>query len=149
MKNLLPYSLLVCVLYLLLWPVPISPVAWDSPKPPSMTGVYAKNDYLKNIEIFWENDGHYGPEDIAIYDGNLYAGYHDGLIMSSVGEFYHTNGRPLGMVFDADNNLIVADAIQGLISIDQTGAATTLTVQSDSDNIPLGFTDDLDIASDG
>ena len=149
MKNLLSYSLLICVLYLLLWPVPINPVAWDSPKPPSMTGVYAKNDYLKNIEIFWENDGHYGPEDIAIYDGNLYAGYHDGLIMSSVGEFYHTNGRPLGMVFDDNNNLIVADAIQGLISIDQRGIATTLAVKSDSDNIPLGFTDDLDIASDG
>ena len=31
----------------MLWPVPINPVAWDSPDPPSMTGVYAKNDYLK------------------------------------------------------------------------------------------------------
>ena len=42
-----------------MWPVPINPVAWDSPSPPSMTGVYAKTDYLKNIEIFWESDGHY------------------------------------------------------------------------------------------
>ena len=133
----------------MLWPVPINPVSWDSPSPPSMTGVYAENDYLKNIEIFWENDGHDGPEDIAIHDGNLYAGYNDGLIMSSVGEFYNTNGRPLGMMFDDQNNLIVADAIQGLLSINQRGVATTLTVKSDSDNIPLGFTDDLDIASDG
>ena len=52
MKNILSYSLLICLFYLLLWPVPINPVAWDSPNPPSMTGVYAKNDYLKNIEIF-------------------------------------------------------------------------------------------------
>lgn len=147
--KILSSSVLICLLYLLLWPVPINPIAWDSPNPPSMTGIYAKNDYLKNIEIFWANDGHYGPEDIAIYDGNLYAGYHDGVIMSSSGEFYNTNGRPLGMVFDSDSNLIVADAIQGLISVNQKGIATTLSTKSDSDGIPLGFTDDLDIASDG
>ncbi|MEC7822805.1 MAG: SMP-30/gluconolactonase/LRE family protein, partial [Candidatus Neomarinimicrobiota bacterium] len=146
MKNLLSYFLLFGLLYLFLWPVPIDPVSWETPKPPTMEGIYAKNDYLKNIEIFWANDGHYGPEDIAINDGNLYAGYHDGVIMSSVGEFYNTNGRPLGMTFDSNNNLIVADAIQGLISINQEGVSTTLTIKSDSDNIPLGFTDDLDIA---
>ena len=132
--------------YLLLWPVPINPVSWDSPDPPSMRGIYEKNDYLKNIEIFWENDGHSGPEDIAIHDDNLYVGYHDGLIMRSDGEFYNTNGRPLGMVFDAGNNLIVADAIQGLISINQNGIASTLSIKSDSDGIPLSFADDLDIA---
>ena len=53
------------------------------------------------------------------------------------------------MAFDFDNNLIVADAIQGLISINKEGVATTLTIKSDSDNILLGFTDDLDIATDG
>ena len=149
MKNLLSYFLLFGLLYLFLWPVPIDPVSWETPKPPTMEGIYAKNDYLKNIEIFWENDGHYGPEDIAINNDNLYVGYHGGVIMSSIGEFYNTKGRPLGMTFDSNSNLIVADAIQGLISIDQQGIATTLTTKSDSDNIPLGFTDDLDIASDG
>ena len=149
MKNLIFYSLLICLSYLLLWPVPIKPVSWESPTPPSMTGTYKKNDYLKNIEIFWENDGHYGPEDIAIHEDNLYVGYHDGLIMRSDGEFYNTNGRPLGMVFDAGDNLIVADAIQGLISINQNGIATTLSTKSDSDGIPLSFADDLDIATDG
>ena len=102
-----------------MWPVPINPVSWESPQPPSMTGVYAKNKYLKNIEIFWDDDGHYGPEDIVIRDGVLYVGYHDGVIMSSLGEFHNTRGRQLGMVFDANNNIIVADAIQGLISINQ------------------------------
>jgi hypothetical protein len=149
MKNILSYFLLICLCYLLLWPVPINPVSWDSPEPPSMTGVYAKNDYLKNIEIFWEDDGHYGPEDIAISGGTLYTGYHDGVIMSSLGKFYNTGGRPLGMVFDANNNLIVADAIQGLISINQQGVATTLSTKSNSDGIPLSFADDLDIATDG
>ena len=69
--------------------------------------------------------------------------------MRSDGEFYNTNGRPLGMVFDAGNNLIVADAIQGLISINQNGIASTLSIKSDSDGIPLSFADDLDIATDG
>ncbi|MDC1000410.1 SMP-30/gluconolactonase/LRE family protein [Candidatus Marinimicrobia bacterium] len=149
MKNLTFYSLLICLLYLLLWPVPIKPVSWESPTPPLMTGVYEKNDYLKNIEISWENDGHYGPEDIVIHENNIYVGYHDGLIMRSDGEFYNTNGRPLGMVFDAENNLIVADAIQGLISINQDGIATVLSTKSDSDGITIGHADDLDISTDG
>ena len=53
------------------------------------------------------------------------------------------------MAFDAEGNLIIADAIQGLISIDIDGKINTLSRKSDSDNIPLNFVDDLDIASDG
>ncbi len=150
MKKISLYFLLISLLYLLFWPVPINPVPWDSPDPPKMTtGIYAKNDFLKHIEIFWENDGHYGPEDIVVSDGEIYAGYHDGLIMSSNGEFFNTGGRPLGMAFDSEKNLIVADAIKGLISINQKGVATTLSIKSDSDNMPIGFADDLDIARDG
>ena len=141
--------MLIALLYLLFWPVPISPIPWDSPNPPTMTGIYAKNNYLKHVEIFWDDDGHYGPEDIVVRDDKLYAGYDDGLIMSTEGEFFNTGGRPLGMTFDSKNNLIVADAIKGLISINQKGVATILTVKSDSDNIPIGFADDLDIARDG
>lgn len=149
MKKILLYFLLIALLYILFWPVPISPVPWDSPNPPTMTGIYAKNNYLKHVEIFWDDDGHYGPEDIVVRDDKLYAGYDDGLIMSTEGAFFNTGGRPLGMTFDSENNLIVADAIKGLISINQKGVATTLTVKSDSDNIPIGFADDLDIARDG
>ena len=53
------------------------------------------------------------------------------------------------MAFDSNDNLIVADAIQGLISIDDSGEVTSLSIKSDSDNIPFKFVDDLDIASDG
>ena len=69
--------------------------------------------------------------------------------MSSEGIFSNTEGRPLGMAFDLEDNLIVADAIQGLISIDVSGKVTSLSIKSDSDDIPFKFVDDLDIASDG
>ena len=76
-------------------------------------------------------------------------GYENGVIKNTDGIFSNTKGRPLGMAFDAEGNLIIADAIQGLISIDINGTINILSRKSDSDNIPLNFVDDLDIASDG
>ena len=76
-------------------------------------------------------------------------GYENGVIKNTNGIFSNTKGRPLGMAFDAEGNLIIADAIQGLISIDMNGTINTLSRISNSDNIPLNFVDDLDIASDG
>ena len=69
--------------------------------------------------------------------------------MNSDGVFSNTKGRPLGMAFDLEENLIVADAIKGLLLIDAGGTVNILSIQSDSDNIPFRFVDDLDIASDG
>ena len=76
-------------------------------------------------------------------------GYENGVIKNTDGIFSNTKGRPLGMAFDAEGNLIIADAIQGLISIDINGKINILSRKSDSDDIPLNFVDDLDIASDG
>tara|TARA_B100001146_G_scaffold45060_1_gene38710 strand:- start:1427 stop:2497 length:1071 start_codon:yes stop_codon:yes gene_type:complete len=157
MLKILRFILLfpaLCLFYLLVWPVEIDPVAWDSPIPPAMEGSFAKNNFLKDVEILGLNDG-IGPEDVAIDDsGNMYAGYDDGRIIkydktgNRMGIFVETNGRPLGMRFDLDGNLIVADAIRGLIKVDMQGTLTVLSTKSD-DGIPLGFTDDLDIANDG
>ena len=69
--------------------------------------------------------------------------------MSNDGIFSNTKGRPLGMAFDSEENLIIADAVRGLISIDRNGEVKTLSTKSDSDDIPFKFVDDLDIASDG
>ena len=69
--------------------------------------------------------------------------------MSNDGIFSNTKGRPLGMAFDSEENLIIADAVRGLISIDRNGEVKTLSTKSDSDNIPFKFVDDLDIANDG
>ena len=54
----------VCLFYLLVWPVEIDPVAWDAPIAPAMESSFAKNNFLKNVEILGLNDG-IGPEDIG------------------------------------------------------------------------------------
>tara|TARA_X000000368_G_scaffold78280_1_gene58515 strand:- start:2475 stop:3716 length:1242 start_codon:yes stop_codon:yes gene_type:complete len=138
-------------------------------------GSSAQYDILGRIIIEPGGFSHYaGPEDIVptdkIYEiiggttvEYLYAGYDNGHIIkyrkNTVFDgtccyknsefFYDTKGRPLGMALDANNNLIVADALRGLLAINQEGIGTTLSTKSDSDGIPMKFTDDLDIAKDG
>ena len=155
MKNIINISnsililLTVIIIYFLVWPVPVEPNSWESPRDSRADSLYSLNQKLKNIKIFWTNDGYSGPEDIVLKNGKIYVGYDNGIIMSSDGIFSNTKGRPLGMAFDLEGNLIVADAIQGLLLIDMSGTVNTLSIKSDSDNIPFKFVDDLDIASDG
>ncbi|MCH7613010.1 MAG: SMP-30/gluconolactonase/LRE family protein, partial [Candidatus Marinimicrobia bacterium] len=83
----------------------------------------------------------------------IYAPYEDGRIMrydangQNGQEFVNTGGRPLGLEFDAIGNLIVCDTKKGLLSVSPEGRLTTLTTEADG--VPFGFTDDVDIASDG
>jgi sugar lactone lactonase YvrE len=58
-----------------------------------------------------------------------------------------TGGRPLGMELDAAGNLIVCDAVKGLLSVGRDGRVERLT--GDAAGTPIGFADGLDIASDG
>ncbi len=62
-------------------------------------------------------------------------------------EFVDTQGKPLGLEFDNHQNLIVADADKGLLSINQQGQITVLTDSVNGNR--MKFVDDLDIASDG
>ena len=43
----------------------------------------------------------------------------------------HTKGRPLGMEFASDGNLIAADAFRGLLSVSPQGTVTVLTNSAD------------------
>jgi sugar lactone lactonase YvrE len=61
--------------------------------------------------------------------------------------FSNTQGRPLGLAFDLNGNLIVADAIKGLLSVSLDGAINVLS--TGADGVPFGCTNDLDIAADG
>jgi YD repeat-containing protein len=145
--------LIPAAVYLLTWPVEIDPVAWTPPPAPPLEGVYAPNTYLDEVERIL--DGQFtGPEDIAMdAEGRLYTGVVDGRIVrcntdgTGVITFADTKGRPLGLAWDAAGNLIVADALRGLLSIDPGGSVSTLVTECDG--IPLGFTDDVDIARDG
>ena len=95
-----------------------------------------------------------GPEAIAFDDeGKMYTANEDGRIIvlprdgTDPYDFAQTEGRPLGLKFDLQGNLIVADAYEGLLSIDTTGEITILSTECDS--LPFLLTDDLDISSDG
>ncbi|MBC8346282.1 MAG: SMP-30/gluconolactonase/LRE family protein [Candidatus Marinimicrobia bacterium] len=139
--------------YLLFWPVGADPVVWEAPVAPEMTGQFAPNQYLEDAEILGLKDG-IGPEDVAVDEsGNIFAPYDDGRIIQydvfgkNQGVFVNTNGRPLGLDFDADGNLIIADAYKGLLRADPNGELTTLSTEADG--IVFMFTDDVDVAADG
>lgn len=135
-----------------LLPAPISPAAYLPPKPQNMTGVLATKNLLQNAELLALGEIN-GPEEVALdSQGRVYSGTQDGKIMmltpdGKLSVFAETFGRPLGMQFDKNHNLIVCDADKGLLSIDPQGKITVLA--SSVNGIPLKFTDALDISSQG
>ncbi len=139
------------ILYLLLWPVNIDPAAWTPPQAPPASGVYAVNDRLTEMEKLLE--GYFSPESVAMDEnGMIYTGLLDGRILriSPDGkevEVFAEAGEPNGIKFDAQGNLIVADAILGLISVDRGGNITMLT--KEIDGTPINLANDLVISSDG
>ena len=156
MKRLILRSsialVVVLLIYLLTWPVPINPVAWSPPPAPELTGPYAPNSELTSIEKL-KIEG-FAPEDVAFdSQDRIYCGDDHGRIFRFQPDgtrpelFAETKGRPLGLIFDRDGNLIVADAINGLISIAPDGKGTVLS--NEADKVPFRCLNDLDIAADG
>jgi len=145
-------------LYLLLWPVPIEPIAWSPPPNPGLTGPYAANNVLAQAERYPLAGGH-GPEDTALGpDGLIYTGLADGSVVrfspagnGAVETIVNTGGRPLGLQFHNDR-LYIADAFVGLIYIDDATSASGHQIQIATDEVngeKMVFVDDLDIAADG
>jgi sugar lactone lactonase YvrE len=141
------------IVYLLTWPVPIEPQAWQAPPNAGYTGVFAPNERLRAIEQLPLGD-QYGPEEVIVGEqGELYAATHDGWIVrmtadgSQVRNWVQTDGRPLGLAFDPQGNLIVADAFRGLLQITPTGTVTELATEADG--IPIRYANNVDVAVDG
>ena len=154
--------IVLIIAYLLVYPVPISPAVWDPPPAPTLTGQYQQNSRLAGVERLSLGTGDsppgagFAPEDVAIDAegrGRIYAGLDDGRIMrlqadgTRPDEFSNTHGRPLGLVFDGNGNLIVADAIKGLLSIASDGSASVLSTEADG--LRFACTNDLDVGRDG
>ena len=141
--------------FLFFWPTDVEPVAWQPAKAPSLkAGIYAENSLLANIKPVGSQSLH-GPEALVIDDdGFLITGLHDGRIVRTstdgyaVKELVNTQGRPLGLAWHPDGRLIIADAIRGLLALDLSSNVLTVLAAADGEN-RLGFTDDLDISSDG
>lgn len=153
LTTVLIFVALALGFYLLLWPVRIEPVAWTPAPDPGLTGPYAQNTPMTGLSTLLTNEG-LGPEDVTRdANGFFYTGMQDGRILRFPAEgdqselFVNTGGRPLGMQFDAQGNLIVADAFKGLLSITPSGNITVLTDSINGQK--MLFPDDLDIAADG
>lgn len=155
-RNILAFivALLAATLvYLFFAPVPIAPAAWTPATDPGLVGPYQQNSRLASVQRLSLGQGH-APEDVAIdADGNIYGGFEDGRIVQLAANgtrprvFADTQGRPLGLVFDREGNLIVTDAVKGLLSINKAGEVKLLA--DEADGVKFGCLNDLDVAADG
>ncbi len=151
--GILGVVIVLILFYFLAWPVPVDPVAWEAPPNPGYNGVFAANQKLQGVETLSIGKNS-GPEDIALdSEGRIYAATHAGNIVrlkadgSQPENWVNTKGRPLGIDFDNQGNLIVADAYRGLLSIDPGGTVIVLT--NEVNGTPILYADDVDVADDG
>ena len=139
--------------YLLFWPVPIDPVAWQAPAFGGYVGPYARNERLaaaRAVPVAPE----IGPEHIAFGpDGKLYTGVLSGAVLrmnpdgTDIEIVVNTGGRPLGMAFDADGRLIVADAMRGLLTVGSDGSVAVVADRLGTE--PILYADAVVVAGNG
>jgi sugar lactone lactonase YvrE len=144
---------LALLAYLLLWPVPIEPVAWQAPAFAGYTGPHASNERLAAVQAV-SVGGEIGPEHIEIGpDGKVYTGVLSGAVLrtnpdgSAPETVVDTGGRPLGLAFTADGQLVVADAFLGLLAVRADGSIEVLADEVDGD--PIRYADAVVVAVDG
>lgn len=156
MRKLLLFmgaTMVALLAYLLAWPVPVDPVAWQAPAPPGYAGVHAQNDRLTGLRLV-SIAPEIGPEHIEFGpDGRLYTGTLSGAVLrmnadgSAPEVVARTAGRPLGLDFDAGGQLVIADALRGLLAVDASGQVRVL---ADSvDGTPILYADAVQVAADG
>lgn len=146
-----PGLLAAAAAYLAFAPSWVDPVVWTPARNPGWTGVFAPDSSTPSFERIPTG---VGPEDVAVGpDGFLYTGLADGRIVrftpegSAMTEVADTGGRPLGLGFDSDGRLIVADRDRGLLRVTRDGEVVLLTDRAGGTRI--GFADDLDIDGNG
>ena len=142
------------VLYLLFWPVPAEPVAWEASVPPGYTGAHTPNTRLSGLRTI-DIGSEYGPEHMAIgTDRKLYAAMTSGNLLRMDPDggkqevFANTGGRVLGFDFDAQGRIIAADAMKGLLAIAADGRVTVLANRVSSED-PIRYANSIVVALDG
>lgn len=150
------FGFILLLLYLLLWPVPLKPIAWNAPDNKGYSGDFAVNTKLADLNHLSIGARH-GPEDVAAHMSEaglrLYVSSQNGDIveidpaLDTHRLFAQTGGVPLGLEFDAVGNLIIADAHKGLLSVSLLGEVEVLT--DAAAGRPILYADDVDVAPDG
>jgi sugar lactone lactonase YvrE len=150
---LLGAAMAALLAYLLAWPVPVEPVAWQAPTPPGYVGVHAPNERLAGLQLV-SIAPEIGPEHIEFGpDGLLYTGTLAGAVLRMNADggapevVARTAGRPLGLDFDAGGQLVIADALRGLLAVDAAGQVRVLT--DSVDGTPILYADAVQVAADG
>jgi len=144
----------------------VSPTYFPLPKAPATaagsTSPYALNDRLRDVEVIGLGKID-GPEDILLDNNDdIYTGNRIGDIIRFKAPDYkepevfaHCGGRPLGLAFDKNGNILVCIGGMGLYSIDKNRKITKLTDETNRtpwsiiDDSRLSLADDLDVAPDG
>ena len=152
--------------YKILTKVYVSPTFFPLPLAPATevgsTSPYALNDRLRDVEVIGLGKID-GPEDILLDNNDdIYTGNRIGDIIHFKAPDYnepeifaHCGGRPLGLAFDKNGNILVCIGGMGLYSIDKNRKITKLTDETNRtpwsiiDDSRLSLADDLDVAPDG
>ena len=137
--------------YLLAWPIDLDPIAWQAPAyAPSAWSPTVAFEAARRIAIM---DGA-GPEDVDVDPaGRVYAGLEDGRIVrwgsleAAPVTVADTGGRPLGLHWDSQGRLLIADSDKGLLRMTPEGQIETLATECGGTE--LVFTDDLETLQDG
>ncbi len=141
----------VALAYLLFWPVPIEPVAWNAPEDRGLVDPFLPNDQLQAATTI-DLQSFEGPEDATLgYDNAVYVTTSSGHVLRirnrKVEKFAFVGGRPLGIEAARDGSLVIANAYSGLQRIDASGDISTLLGSVDG-STPV-YPNNLALADDG
>lgn len=151
--NIFGLSIVFALAYLFAWPVDVNPVGWKAPINLGYVGKFAVNQKLESFEKLTMG-GMSGPEAaVQSPDGSLIATSHEGWLIRWDGDqiegvpFIDVGGRPLGIDFDAQGNLWIANAYIGLMKLSPLGELTTELTEVDG--IAVRYADDIAVAANG
>ena len=126
---------------------------WSPPTDKGFTGDFKSNNLLKQT-VYGLKGLISGPEDVAVDSlGRVYAGLQDGkIIRHEKGDKFevlvNTGGRPLGLHFDKEEHLIIADAEKGLFKLD-TQKKTLKLLFDKYEEFFVPFLDDVTVGKNG
>ncbi|MBM7063192.1 SMP-30/gluconolactonase/LRE family protein [Pseudomonas sp. UL073] len=152
MRKPLLLLVLAALAYLLFWPTPLRPVAWQPGPLPDASGVWAPNARLDAAVL--EQAGLPGPDTVVVdAEGRRYSGIGDGRIVRwRAGEapqtFVQLAGRPVGMNFAGNGDLYAADEANAQIWRITPQGQAEVVVQSSAQQ-RFTFLNDVFLARDG
>jgi sugar lactone lactonase YvrE len=130
-----------------------TPQRWTPPPPVPMEGDFAPNAYLDDVELLEVGPG---PEDpLPDGEGGVVVGLHDGRIVRldldsrETRQLAFTGGRPLGLDWDRDGDLVVCDAEQGVLRVARTGGEPEVLVARGEGPGTVGLANNPVVGSDG